>query len=68
MIDVICTMRVKYWWTGWKTSMADLSRQLFASQGYRNEYSILPQYRAAPFRRPFAGTHEIMKAPTASSL
>jgi hypothetical protein len=63
-----CTIRPKYCLTGWKTNTADLSPQLFASQDYRNEYSSLPQYRAAPCRRLRAGTHEIMKAPAASSL
>jgi alkylation response protein AidB-like acyl-CoA dehydrogenase len=61
-------IRAKYWWTGWKMNTAELSPQLFVHQGYRNEYSILAQYRAMPFGRLWGGTHEIMKAPTASSL
>jgi alkylation response protein AidB-like acyl-CoA dehydrogenase len=68
MTNVICTIRAKYWLTDWKTNTADWSPQLFAHQGYRSEYSILPQYRAASCRCLRAGTHEIMKAPTASSL
>ena len=68
MTNVIRTNRAKYWLTGWKTNTADLSPKLFARQGYRNEYWILPQYRAAPFHRLGAGIHEIMKAPPARSL
>ena len=58
----------KYWLIGLKTNRVDLSPHLFAKHGYRNEYSILPQYRAAPFRRLCAGIHEIMKVLIARSL
>jgi len=68
MTNVICTISAKYWWIGWKMNTAELRRQLFVRQGYRSEYSILPQYRAPPFRRLRARTHEIMKAATVSSL
>ena len=68
MTNVIRTNRAKYWLTGSKTNTADLSPQLFARHGYRNEYWSLPQYRVAAFRRLGAGTHEIMKAPPARSL
>jgi alkylation response protein AidB-like acyl-CoA dehydrogenase len=68
MTNVISTIRAKYRWTDWKMNTGELSPQLFVRQGYRNEYSTLPQYRGMPFGRLWGGTHEIMKAPTASSL
>jgi hypothetical protein len=68
MTNVICTISGKYWWTGWKMDTAELRPQLFVRQGYRNEYSILPPCRATSFGRLWRGTHEIMKASTASSL
>ena len=68
MTPVFSPMAAKYWWADLKTNRVDLSPQLLASHGYRNEYSILPQYRAAAFSRLGAGTHEIMKAWVACSL
>jgi alkylation response protein AidB-like acyl-CoA dehydrogenase len=68
MTDVSSPIAAKYWLAGLKTNRVDLSPQLLASHGYRNEYSILPQYRAAAFSRLRAGTHEIMKVRLACSL
>jgi len=68
MTNVIGATGAKYWSIGLKTNSIDLRRQLFAKPGCRNEYSILPQYRAAPFRRLCAGIHEIMKVLIACSL
>ena len=68
MTHVFSPRAAKYWLGGLKTNRVDLSPQLLASHGYRNEYSILPQYRAAAFSCLRAGTHEIMKARVACSL
>jgi alkylation response protein AidB-like acyl-CoA dehydrogenase len=68
MTHVFSPIGAKYWLAGLKTNRVDLSPQLLANHGYRNEYSILPQYRAAAFSRLRAGTHEIMKVRIACSL
>jgi hypothetical protein len=68
MTDVLGPDGAKYRWIGLKTNRIDLSRQLFARHGYRNEYSSLPQYRAAPFQGLCAAIHEIMKVLIACSL
>jgi len=68
MTHAFSPIATKYWLAGLKANRVDLSPQLLASHGYRNEYSILPQYCAAAFSRLRAGTHEIMKVRIACSL
>jgi hypothetical protein len=68
MSDGVGALGAKYWLSGLKTNGVDLTLQLLARHGYSNEYSILPQYRAAPFRRLCAAIHEIMKVLIACSL
>jgi hypothetical protein len=68
MTNVVRPPGAKYWLSDLKTNGGDLTPQLFARHGYSYEYSILPQYRAAPFRGLCAAIHEIMKGLIACNL
>ena len=68
MTHAIRTVRAKYWSTELETKSVQICRQLFGHHGYRSEYSISHRYRDKPFRRLYAGTHEIMKVLIARKL
>jgi len=68
MTHALRTVRAKYWSTELEIKIVQKCRQLFGHHGYRGEYSISYRYRDKPFRRLYAGTHEIMKVLIARSL
>jgi acyl-CoA dehydrogenase len=64
----ISTVRAKYWLTELEIKIVESCQPLFGHKGYRSEYSISHRCRDKPFRRLYAGTHEIMKVLVARSL
>jgi len=68
MTHAVSPVRAKYWLAELEIKIVESCRELFGHKGYRSEYSVTHRYRDKPFRRLYAGTHEIMKVLMARSL